>query len=244
MYQEPIRRPSTSGKATLSIEPSGQVVIFGTIARNTLIRAVRYPVASIAGVAATFATHASLIAWLPGAAGMLAASIVELFAGTALFLFLSTFMVLREDRLDHVGPLFRSGAFVSLCVSAVVAVPIIIGLLILPIDWLGAPQWLFLRNSWPIACVGLGVVGTATVLPAFLIAWPIHTSVGLPLSKSIFFVWRNIEDSSYAAIRMSLFVALVGWLLLTVPGAGLLVPVLYAHLAVVLFDELVVVQER
>jgi hypothetical protein len=244
MYQGRTRRPLATGKAGLRIEPSGQVVIFGTIARNTLIRSVRYPVATLVGVTATLITHASIISWLPPETGILATSIIELFAGTALFLFLSTFMVLRQDRLNHVGPLFRSGAFVSLCVSAVVAVPIIIGLLLLPTDWLSAPQWQFLRDSWPIACIGIGVVGTATVLPAFLVAWPIHASVGLPLSKSILFVWRNIEDSSYAPGKMSLFVALVGWLLLTIPGAGLLVPLLYAHLTAVLFNELVVVRER
>ncbi|MGB5629983.1 MAG: hypothetical protein WBM57_11485 [Woeseiaceae bacterium] len=222
---------------------SGNVVVFRRIAMSTAARAVRLPIASLVGVGSALVAHTAIVMWIPPEASLLAASVVHVFAGIALFLFLSTFMVLREGRLEHVGSLFRTGAAISLCVAAVTAVPMIIGITLLPPDWLFLPQWRFLREWWPIASVGLGVVATVTVLPGFLVTWPIHASTGLPLSKSVLFVWRHLERESYSRARMSLFVALTGWLLLTLPGFGLLVPVLYAHLATVLSDELVVADE-
>ena len=243
MQQEETPSPLPPDAATLRIRQSGNIVVFHKFAMSTVARAVRFPAASLVGVGSALAAHAVIVTWIPPESGLLATSVVHLFAGIALFLFLSTFMVLREGRLDHVGLLFRSGAAVSLCVAAVTAVPMIIGITLLPPDWSVLPQWQFLREWWPIASVGFGVVGTVTVLPAFLIAWPIHASAGVPLSKSVLFVWRELEGESYSRFRMSLFVALTGWLLLTLPGVGLLVPVLYAHLATVLFNELVVTDE-
>ena len=243
MHQKKTPLPAPTDDGGLRIRWTGNVAVFRRIAISTVVRSAHFPVASLIGVGSALIAHAAIVSWIPPESGLLATSVVHVFAGIALFLFLSTFMVLREDRLDHVESLFRSGAAVSLCVAAATAVPMILGITLLPPDWLVLPQWQVLREWWPIASVGFGVVGTVTVLPAFLIAWPIHASAGVPLSKSVLFVWRELEAKSYSSGRMSLFVVLAGWLLLTLPGVGLLVPVLYAHLTAVLFDELVVTDE-
>ena len=241
MQQNQHHRSTSDRQVGLSIESSRRVVAFGSIAKATVARAFRFPLATAVGTGATLVAYSTITAWVSDSASLPGTSILGLFSGTALFLALASFMVLDEGRLNHAKRLFRTGAFVSIIVTIVGAIPMLIGSLLLPPDWQSLAQWQFLVDHWLIASMGLGAICAGCVLPAFLVAWPIHASTGEPLSQCILFVWYQIEDHSYAGTSMTLFVALVGLLIFVLPVTGIAMPVLFAHLAVVLFDDLVIV---
>lgn len=238
-------RRCSQGRETdpnLQITPTGNVVKLREVAGATLTRAFRYPFATLTGTGAAIAAHFAITAMLPGSTHMLAATVIRLYAGMALYLALSALMVLNAEKLLHLRWLFRVGALISLAVTIITAIPIAVGFALLPADWLLLPEWQYLIYSWPISSIGLGVAITGCSLPVLLLAWPIAARTGNPIGKSVLFVWRQIEEHSYAPAKMSIFVGVAGWVLLTLPGTGLLIPVLFAHLTAVLFDMLVVVR--
>lgn len=227
---------------TLIIRPSGSVLKVTLLPALTLGRAIRFPFASLAGLGLTIIAYLGVESLVPGEGNLLQATASHIFIGTALFLVLGSLMAFNEERVDHIGPLFRTGILVAAAVTVVVTFSIAVAFALAPIDLQSSESWDLLLNWWPIAAQGIGVVSLACILPAFFLAWPIRANTGLALGKSIMLVWRSIEGHMYPAGRFTLILVSVGWVLLTIPGLGLLVPTLYAHLTAVLFEKLVVVE--
>ena len=237
------RRSSQSHELAPALQaaPTGNVVKPGQLVGATLTRACRYPFATLTGIGAAIVVHFAIAAVVPGSTHTLAATVIRLCAGMALYLSLSALMVLNAEKLLHLRWLFRVGALISLTVTVITAIPIAIGLALLPADWRLLPELQYLIAVWPISSIGLGVAIAGCSLPALLLAWPIAARTGHSIGKSVLLVWRQVEGHSYTPGRMSVFVGVAGWVLLTLPGAALLIPVLFAHLTAVLFKLLVVV---
>ena len=230
------------GPQTTTIRPSGSIVRVTRLPALTIARAIRFPFASLAGLGVTTIAYLGVESLVPVEGNLLQATASQVFAGTALFLVLGSLMAFNEERLDHIGQHFRAGLLVAAAVTVVVTFSIAVAFALAPIDLQSSESWYLLLNWWPIAAHGIGVVSLACILPAFFLAWPIRANTGLTLGKSILLVWRSIEGHLYPAGRFTLVLVGVGWVLLTIPGLGLLVPTLYAHLTAVLFEELVVVE--
>ena len=213
------------------------------LGRLAIRRAARYPFATGLGIGLTLLARAGIGILEDADYDVLPVSVLSVFAGAAIYMFLTAFMVLNENRLQHTGRIFRSGAATSCIVMAAVGLPMFVASQLLPENWQSLPEWQGLIQWWPTASLGLGIVGLWITLPAFALAFPIFANTGTPVTSCVRFVWTSIEDDAYSASRLTLFVSFIGWILLTIPGGGLLVPTLFAHLSATMFEHFIVVRE-
>jgi hypothetical protein len=226
----------------LTIRPSGSILRVTRLPALTISRAIRFPFSSLTGLVVTIIAYLGVESLVPGEGNLLQATALQVFMGTISFLVLGSLMAFHHERPNYIGQHFRTGILVAAAVTVVVTFSIAVAFALAPIDFESSESWDLLLNWWPVTAHGIGVVSLACVLPAFFLAWPIRANTGLALGKSIMLVWRSVEGHSYPAGRFTFVLVSVGWVLLTIPGLGLLVPTLYAHLTAVLFEELIVVE--
>lgn len=214
-------------------------IIFGTVRRM-----IRFPMATLTGAVLAIASHAAVLSWLDPGTNIMGTIFVEILLGIAEFLLLSSFMVLDQNRLAHLDRLFRSGLVLSLIAAGIAFVPIALVAATIPTEWIASPLFQELAALWPISAHGFGIGGLLVVLPAFPLAWSICANTGVSLYQSVGFVWSAADGNAYSGPVLAATLALTAWLLVTVPGLGLLVPITYAHASAYLFASVIEVRVR
>jgi hypothetical protein len=233
----------TYQQTSLAIRPQDRRLDAATMLAGVLRRAFRYPVASLIGVGLAFVTHAVVSAWLNNS-NIYGMFFAQMLVGVAEFLLLTAFMVFAEKRLTHLNRLFRLGCGLSMAAAAAAMIPVMIFLAIAPPGWESSLLFGDVVPWLTHTAHGLGVAGLAVVLPAFPLAWAICSNTGYRLRDCITLVWRQFDGISYSTAALAISVGIAEWLLLSLPGFGLIAPVFFAHAGAFLFAELVIVEPR
>lgn len=232
----------TFQQTSLAIKPQDRRLGAATMISSVLGRVFRYPVASLIGVGLAFVTHAVVSAWLNNS-NIYGVFFAQMLVGVAEFLLLTAFMVFAEKRLTHLNRLFRLGCGLSMATAAAAMIPVMIFLAIAPPGW--ESSLLFGDVVWLTRAVhGLGVAGLVVVLPAFPLAWAICSNTGYRLRDCITLVWRQFDGILYSTAALAISFGIAAWILLTLPGFGLIAPVFFAHAGALLFAELVIVEPQ
>ena len=239
---KPIKQ-RTSQHTLLPITPRNRRLGAATMICGVLGRVFRYPVASLIGVGLAFVTHAVVSAWLNNS-NIYGMFFAQMLVGVAEFLLLTAFMVFAEKRLTHLNRLFRLGCMVSLAAATAAMIPVIIMTAIAPSGWESSHLFRDVVPWLTHTAHSLGVAGLAVVLPAFPLSWAICSNTGYRLRDCITLVWRQFDGISYSTAALAISLGVAAWLLLTLPGFGLIAPVFFAHAGAFLFAELVIVEPR
>lgn len=235
-------RRRDTGNYDFSINIRDRRVHARSIVVGTLHRMIRFPAATLTGAALAIASHLLISYSLEANTDLLGVVFAQMATGVAEFVFLSTFMVLQEERLSHLHRLLRVGMALSLGVSAVAFVPIGLIGAAMPESFLSSPLFHDSTALWPYAAHGFGVAALLIVLPAFPLSWAISANTGANLYKSVMFVWSKVDGDAYSGPVLAATLALTAWLLVTIPPLGLFVPIFFAHTSAHLFHELIDVQ--
>lgn len=203
---------------------------------SALQRSVRFPAATISGIAITV-----FAGWVLGSVSSLTSNapgfeaVFGAVTGTAIWLLLTALMVMREDKLSHLPRLVRTGLLIMGIVGVGVSLPLLLLMGNLP-DWVptyGGQQWL---NS--------SAVLLAAAAPMLLVAWPIMAHSGTGFLETAVFVWRHVEGRHYVWWEVAIVVGAAGLSVAALPYVGTVVPILMAHLAVTFHSEMLETKKR
>jgi hypothetical protein len=203
---------------------------------RALRRAVRYPAATISGIAITWFAGWALesVSSLVGHS-LAFDAVFGAVTGTAVWLMLVALMVMREERLSHLPKLVRTGLLIMSVIGVAVSVPVVLLMTLLP-GWTpieGVRQWV---SSGPVLLV--------VAAPMLMVSWPIMSRSGTGFIETAVFVWRHVEGRHYIWWVVSLVVGAIGLTVAKLPIVSVIVPVLLAHLAATFHSDMLETKKR
>ena len=170
-----------------------------------------------------------------GLIGHIGAFLLGTILSILLSLVLIALTVMNADDLPRLGRLFRSALFSSigwglgLCV-----VPIALVRGLLKMEWID-PFRVWIELQAPYVYATVGPVMLFAILPAMFVAWPIRARHDTGLMASVYYVWRNLEDTRYNPMEMTALTALVGGVMIFLPVIALFAPALIVQVAAAAF---------